>query len=38
MADWAENDYTFRMGLIFYLEEVSQNFPLEKWFHLRRQQ
>lgn len=29
MADWAANDYTFKMGLPFYFEELSQNFPLE---------
>lgn len=29
MADWAANDYTFKMGLTFYFQELSQNFPLE---------
>lgn len=30
MADWAANDYTFKMGLTFYFQELSQNFPLER--------
>lgn len=29
MADWAANDYTFKVGLTFYFQELSQNFPLE---------
>lgn len=29
MADWAADDYTFKMDLIIHFQELSQNFSLE---------